>query len=338
MSHPQTVIRVPYKHVNGVGIPTDIHFSAEALAASRRQQAPVLLIFHGGGFTVGEASMNNRDQIQDCSDRGWMVLSAEYRLCPGVNVLDGPMTDARDLLNWAQTGGLEDALRGSGQSVLPDPKRVMAMGTSSGGHLALTLAWDVSNPPIAILDFYGPTNFSDRFWTQPIPQIQSKLPNVIPKNLFERVCKDTTIFTGGMSLEGQSEKRSDGPPKPNFEDPRVLLLFSSIGNGKMLDLMWPSYPNGQDRIDPYHNVNHSWPATAIVHGTADFMVPIHLSRQLHERLTRMSIPTKLFEVEGEPHTFVGMMKKGSRTWDQQRKGFDFLAEVLQQTYDETPCA
>lgn len=135
-------LRVPYKTVDEVSIPTDIHYDVSAITNAGRLLAPVLLMFHGGGFGVGEASMNSRDQIEDCTDRGWIVLSAEYRLCPGVTALEGPIQDARDLLHWAQDGGLQDALAASGADVTPDADRVMAMGTSAGGHLALSLVSD----------------------------------------------------------------------------------------------------------------------------------------------------------------------------------------------------
>lgn len=89
---------------------------------------------------LGQAKMNNKDQIDDCMLRGWIVMSVEYRLCPGVNVLEGPMVDARDALEWAQNGGLAGALKEAyHERALPDPKRIMAMGTSAGGHLALSL-------------------------------------------------------------------------------------------------------------------------------------------------------------------------------------------------------
>lgn len=131
-----------------------------------------------------------------------------------------------------------------------------------------------------------------------------------------------------MSLEGQSGPKTAGPPKPNFNDPRVLYLFSCIANGKMLELMGAVDDGAIKKIDPYLNVHSSWPPTAIVHGTADFMVPTDLSRQLFAVLKQHGVNAEMFEVEGEPHTFVGMMKKGSDTWKRQRLGFDFLENLL----------
>lgn len=93
---------------------------------------------------LGHAGINNRDQIADCVERGWIVLSIEHRLCPGVDVLEGPMEDVKDVLGWVQNGGLARVLKESenGNKVRVDEDRVMVMGTSSGGHLALSTVRD----------------------------------------------------------------------------------------------------------------------------------------------------------------------------------------------------
>lgn len=88
---------------------------------------------------MGHSEMNNCNQIQDCLDCGWIVLSVEYHLCPGVDVLEGAMTGVHDVLVRAQGGGLAGALKNASLDINPDPKRVMAMGTSAGGHLTLLL-------------------------------------------------------------------------------------------------------------------------------------------------------------------------------------------------------
>jgi acetyl esterase/lipase len=93
---------------------------------------------HGGAFMLGHAGINNKDQIQDCTERGWIVLAIEHRLCPGVNVFEGPMADVCDALSWAQNGGLVKSLKEIKSELLVDADRVMVMGTSSGGHLALS--------------------------------------------------------------------------------------------------------------------------------------------------------------------------------------------------------
>jgi acetyl esterase/lipase len=91
---------------------------------------------------LGASGMVNKDQIEDCLGRGWIVIAPNHRLCPQVDLLEGPMRDCRDLLAWIYDSGLQKALAslpGTTDGLKVDPNHVFAFGTSSGGTLALSL-------------------------------------------------------------------------------------------------------------------------------------------------------------------------------------------------------
>jgi acetyl esterase/lipase len=95
---------------------------------------------------LGSSKMINLDQVQDCLDRGWIVLAPNHRLCPQVNLLEGPIQDCRDLLDWVYNGGLERFIEDSSvETCTLDLEHVFAFGTSSGGTLALSLVSQFSN-------------------------------------------------------------------------------------------------------------------------------------------------------------------------------------------------
>ncbi|KAH7142959.1 Alpha/Beta hydrolase protein [Dactylonectria estremocensis] len=84
--------------------------------------------------------MVNKDQIQDCTDRGWIVLAPNHRLCPQVNMLEGPIQDSRNLLEWIHAGELQEAIFSHTETHYPvNLNCVFEFGTSSGGTLALCL-------------------------------------------------------------------------------------------------------------------------------------------------------------------------------------------------------
>lgn len=89
-----------------------------------------------------------------------LPISLDYRLCPEINLIDGPMTDVRDACAWAQTS-LQAIVRCKGITI--DSDKSVVIGWSTGGHLAMTTAWTTKEigvkPPRAILSFYGPTDF-----------------------------------------------------------------------------------------------------------------------------------------------------------------------------------
>lgn len=58
------------------------------------------------------------------------------------------------------------------------------------------------------------------------------------------------------------------------------------------------------------------------------MVPIELSRALFDELKRHGVRCGMTDVPGEGHTFAAKMEVGSRTWELQRLGFEFLGSVI----------
>ena len=168
---------------------------------------------------------------------------------------------------------------------------------------------------------YGPCNFSDSFWTSELPQIASKLPPGLTADFINQVYSESPVpIRGGVSLEGQA------PGAPNFSDPRQAFAFTQIGQGSVLTAI---YPKGDwDTVDPLRNIGASFPPTFIVHGTEDVMVPMSLSNDLHSALLAHGVKCGMAEVPEEGHTFAAKMKVGSRTWEIQRKGFEFLESLI----------
>ncbi|KAB8262860.1 alpha/beta-hydrolase [Aspergillus pseudonomiae] len=313
-----------YKEKNGSKITTDIYLPQTQY--NKNLKCPVLINIHGGAFMLGNSRMVSIPQIEDCLSRGWIVVVPNHRLCPGVNILEGPIEDCRDLLAWVYDGSLEGLLRGQGVETLRvDTERVMAFGTSSGGFLALSLGYDVPKPPKAILDFYGAVHFTHPFWTAPLPHVAEKLPPGLSPEFMDRVYEEDPVPTdSSISLEGQTESgRAKGP---DFSRPRDAFAFMQIANGRVLSACFP----GRDvrEIDPVCCVREGFPATCVVHGLEDRMVPICLSRELVRVLEEKGVECEMVEVPGEDHTFAMGMEVGSRTWEIQRKGFDFLERII----------
>lgn len=180
----------------------------------------------------------------------------------------------------------------------------------------------MKQPVLAILDFYGAKNFSDPFWSQPIDKMATKFPGDVKAAFMNKVFDEKPIPTkGGVSLEGQA------PGPPDKSDPRQAYAMTQIAQGTLLRNCFPAMD--LKKIDPVMNVTSLFPPTCIVHGDADEMVPIEMSNAMFQRLKEEDIDCDMIKVPGEPHTFVGRMKKGSQTWDLQRKGFDFLQRIIE---------
>lgn len=96
-------------------------------------------------------------------EKGFLPVSIDHRLCPEVSLSEGPMVDVCDALAWARYELPHLKLQRSGVQI--DGDRVVVVGWSSGGQLAMSLAWTAPQrglrPPEAILAFYCPTNYED---------------------------------------------------------------------------------------------------------------------------------------------------------------------------------
>ena len=102
-------------------------------------------------------------------EKGFLPVSLDHRLCPEVTLSEGPMLDVCDALEWARYRLPHLTLQRSGLHA--DGERVVVVGWSSGGQLAMSMAWTAPQrglrPPEAILAFYCPTNYEDDCKSQP---------------------------------------------------------------------------------------------------------------------------------------------------------------------------
>ncbi|KAK0383016.1 hypothetical protein NLU13_8932 [Sarocladium strictum] len=321
-------LRCVYKVVDGQEIDVDVYLPRPTSQDKPKNGYCTLIDIHGGAFMLGHADMVNKDQIRDCLDRSWIVLVPNHRLCPQVDLYEGPMQDCRDLLAWVynEGEGLSAALQTEfGEEYPLDLDHVFAMGTSSGGTLALSLGFGVPRPVAGIYDMYGACNFTDPSWTARLPHIADKLPTHLTKDFISQVYRETPVPTrGGVSLEGQANPGG----APDFTDPRVGFAMTQIGNGTVLEAIMPS--KEWDKVDPLRNITPSFPPTFISHGDKDNMVPMSLSEDLLRALRENGVRSEMVRVPDEGHTFAGKMQVGSRTWELQRRGFDFLESLISQ--------
>jgi acetyl esterase/lipase len=98
---------------------------------------PVLVYLHGGGYFSGHKHWEARALLHRLAARGWVCISANYRLRPSAGFMDH-MVDAKKVLAWAH----EHAHEYGG-----DASWLFMAGSSAGGHMT-TLAALTPNDPV----------------------------------------------------------------------------------------------------------------------------------------------------------------------------------------------
>ena len=106
---------------------------------------PVLVYLHPGGYYSGDKHREGRALLHRLAERGWVCISANYRLRRSAGFEDH-LSDARRALAWAKG----NATRYGG-----DPERVVMAGSSAGAHLTSLLALDPSTRLAAAICLYG---------------------------------------------------------------------------------------------------------------------------------------------------------------------------------------
>jgi acetyl esterase/lipase len=126
-------------------------------------------MIHGGGHIVLSKKNIRSKQTNILLKQGFLPVSVDYRLCPEVGIIEGPMSDVCTALEWARN--VLPRLNLSRPDIQVEGDKVVVIGWSTGGHLAMTLAWTSLlrgiRPPDAILTFYSPTDYASEFWKSP---------------------------------------------------------------------------------------------------------------------------------------------------------------------------
>jgi len=117
------------------------------LYASSHDKLPVLLYFHGGGFTIGSIASHDRLCRELSRLAGCAVVSVDYRLAPEYR-FPVAVEDAWDATLW---------IASHGEALGVDARRLALGGDSAGGTLAAVcaiLARNASVPVALQLLFY----------------------------------------------------------------------------------------------------------------------------------------------------------------------------------------
>ncbi|ESQ78347.1 alpha/beta hydrolase [Asticcacaulis sp. YBE204] len=196
----------------------DVFVNPNATAA---KPAPVLVYFHGGAWARGERP-KAASSFGSFIKMGFSVVSVDYRMTAQATA-PAAVTDALCALSWVRANAKQYNL---------DASRVVAYGTSAGGHLALMAGMlpgntDIADPkcgPLpkvaAILDYYGPTDL--------VPGVTAEKPWASLVNWIGPV-KDPAALAKQMSPI--SYIRKDLPPVfivHGTDDPTVAYTQSTL--------------------------------------------------------------------------------------------------------------
>jgi len=155
---------IVYAHAEGRALTLDVYHHR-----SRPEGCPTLLQIHGGAWVVGSKNEQGLPLMMHLAARGWVCVSANYRLSPRATFPDH-LVDCKRAIQWIREHGAEFGA---------DPDFLVVTGGSAGGHLAALVGLTADDPEYqpgfaavdtavrACVAFYGVYDFTDRYGIWP---------------------------------------------------------------------------------------------------------------------------------------------------------------------------
>lgn len=254
-------------------------------------------------------------------EAGFLPISIDYRLCPEVSLLEGPMLDSRDALRWARC--TLPKLMLSRPDIQPDGDQIVAVGWSTGGHLAMTLAWTAPQagiaPPDAILAFYCPLDYEDPFWSKPnLPYGKDSSSVGSAYDLREGI-HETPITAynppasknalGGWMSPADARSRIALHMNWNGQTLPVLLgggqYLKSLKAGTGGETLPQPATDEVQAVSPLAQIRRGAykSPTFIIHGTLDDLIPVDQAQRTNDELVVQGVEAELRVVKKGLHLF-----------------------------------
>ena len=232
------------------------------------------------------------------------------------------MTDIADALAWIRNVLPKLSLERTDIHI--DGEKVVTVGWSTGGHLAMSLAWTSAlkgvQPPEAILALYCPTDYEDSFWVQPnVPSGAETTTNAasisVPYDLDDNIWAGLSDQPIASYNVPSSKRALGGWLAPS--DPRSRLALHMNWHGRTLHVLLkgldkttrlvPSAPEPAHvaAVSPLARIRkgeYRIP-TFIIHPRQDDLIPWKQAQRTWEALRAAGIDAELRIVEDAPHLF-----------------------------------
>lgn len=252
--------------------------------ADQARSGLAIVYVHGGAWRMGTKDMGTRPFFRRLAGQGHVVMDVDYTLAPATDV-PGMVGDVKRALIW---------LKQNAAAYGVNPERIVLIGGSAGGHLALLAAYtpnDVALQPDgstvdtsarAVVSFYGPTDFLD-------------VHEDVERNRL-RLIRRKRIRPYGALVETLLQRGGVVSPGTPIE---------SAGNyiAHLLGAEPSERPDFYQQLSPTGRVGPHCPPTLLLQGTADIFGMSRSVRRLHQLLQIAGVPSVLVEFPNSDHAF-----------------------------------
>jgi acetyl esterase/lipase len=245
-----------------------------------------LIYLHGSGWHYTDKDLRTRRFFRHLAGQGHVIMDVAYTLAPN-SKLRGMVTDVKQAIAWLKTQHDKYGI---------DPEKVVLMGGSAGGHLALLSAYTPNNPTFqlvelkadtsvrAVISFYGPTDLihQHEYMTASFTRYPSH---------------NTRLGHALLSLFERWGRRSRLVPRyGGFVEPGNFLP-------NIIGATPEENPEEFQSASPLYHIGEHCPPTLLLQGTHDFAGMHPDVCRFHQALREAGVPTILVEFPNTEHAF-----------------------------------
>jgi acetyl esterase/lipase len=254
LSKPKTIHDVSYGKDTAQRM--DIYLPANRSVDSTKS----IILIHGGGWNSG--SKNDFIAYIDSFEKrmpGYAIFNIDYRLVNGSNLFPTQEHDVKSAIDFIVKNSSEYGI---------NKNKLVLIGVSAGGHLALLQGYKYNNPKVAaIIDFFGPTDLVAMFqkpWNPYVPFVLQMITGTTPKqnlllyqqsspvNFVSTHSAPTLILHGGSdNIVNVSQSKSLKNKLDKVGVKNELVIYPGKSHG------WygPTLSNSFDRIKAFLETN-----------------------------------------------------------------------------------
>jgi len=285
-----------------LSIPDDAAFQQDLVVGEKFNDGPLLadlwqpragayrsgmaiLYTHGGAWRYGRKDMMTRPQFKWLAHQGHVILDIDYDISANASIQE-MVRESKQALLW---------LKAQADVYAIDPKRIVLMGESAGGHLALLAAYTPGHLAFTpaniagdesvhgVIALYPPTDFL-QLYHQGVDRFTAHSRHT------SRMDMGAWYSYALMKSLGLAETRRDITEERNF----ITELLGGAPD---------QAPEVYRLLSPINHVSPASPPTLMIIGEHDFF---HLNpgvHDLHFKLKGLGVPAPLLELPRTDHAF-----------------------------------
>lgn len=237
-----------------------------------------MIFLHGSAWHFGDKDMGTATFFSHLAQQGHVIVDLAYRLAPETDVY-GQVNDALRAVAW---------LKANADRYHINPERIVLAGASAGAHLALLAAYLPDD------DRFRPEDVKGDLSVRGVISIYGPVDLRLVYTNGQRIYQNNPLVLN--ALESVFHVAGVMQPDEHLTSPESIMR--NIVGGLPDDV-----PEIYELAAPLNQIGPGCPPTLLLHGAADWLVPVEGTRQLYGKLRDAGVQAVYVELPYTDHGY-----------------------------------